>query len=404
MKEKLVYDKSNTNIKYYIIYFGDMMKKLAFGMMRLPVLDENDEASVDYEQVNRMADLFMESGFTFFDTAYPYHMGNSEVAFRKAVVERYPRDSYVVADKLPLFLITSEDQLEPIFTEQLERTGVEYFDYYLMHNVSGFSEPGFLEVDSFTFANRKKQEGKIKHLGLSTHANAEYLDNILTIHPEMEFVLLQINYLDWENEGVESRKCYEVACKHNKPILVMEPLKGGFLADVPPEAEKLMKDYNPDASIVSWALRYVASLDNVRMVLIGPSNFKQLEENIKDFENFMPLNDEEYEILDKVIGIINSNITVECTKCKYCLEACPEEINIPKLFDLYNHEKIQDLGNWTPVGNAYVNYSKLPGVGLASDCTECEACIKECPQHINIPEVMKDVAKTFETDYYGFTD
>ncbi|MBR0058931.1 MAG: aldo/keto reductase [Methanobrevibacter sp.] len=380
------------------------MKKLAFGMMRLPLLDENKEEDVDFEQVNEMADLFMENGFTFFDTAYPYHMGNSEVALRKAVVERYPRDSYVVVDKLPLFSITSEDQLEPIFSEQLKRTGVDYFDYYLMHNVSGFSEPGFLDVDSFSFANEKKSEGKIKHLGLSTHANAEYLDNILTLHPEMEFVLLQINYLDWENEGVESRKCYEVACKHKKPVWVMEPFKGGFLADIPQEAEKLMKDYNPDASIVSWALRFVASLDNVSMILTGASSLKQLEENIDDFNNFTPLNDEEYEIIDKVREIINSNITVECTKCKYCLDACPEEINIPKLFDLYNNEKIQDLGNWTAVGNAYVNYSKLPGVGLASDCTECEACIEECPQHINIPEVMKDVAKTFEVDYYGFTD
>ena len=380
------------------------MKKLAFGMMRLPVLDENDDSSVDFEQVNKMADLFIDKGFTYFDTAFPYHMGNSEVAFRKAVVERYPRESYVVADKLPLFLITSEDQLEPIFSKQLERTGVDCFDYYLLHNASGFSEPGFLDVDSFAFAKKKKEEGKIKHLGLSTHANAEYLDNLLTIHPEMEFVLLQINYLDWESEGVESKKCYEVACKHNKPVLVMEPLKGGFLADIPPEAEKLMKDYNPDASVISWALRFVASLDNVCMILTGASSLEQLEENIEDFENFTPLNDEEYEILEKVSEIINSNITVDCTKCKYCLDACPEDINIPKIFDLYNAEKIIDLGDWTPVGNAYVNYSKIPGVGLASDCSECEMCVEECPQHIDIPEVMKDVVKTFETDYYGFTD
>lgn len=380
------------------------MKKLAFGMMRLPVLDENDDSSVDFEQVNKMADLFIDKGFTYFDTAFPYHMGNSEVAFRKAVVERYPRESYVVADKLPLFLITSEDQLEPIFSKQLERTGVDCFDYYLLHNASGFSEPGFLDVDSFAFAKKKKEEGKIKHLGLSTHANAEYLDNLLTIHPEMEFVLLQINYLDWESEGVESKKCYEVACKHNKPVLVMEPLKGGFLADIPPEAEKLMKDYNPDASVISWALRFVASLDNVCMILTGASSLEQLEENIEDFENFTPLNDEEYEILEKVSEIINSNITVDCTKCKYCLDTCPEDINIPKIFDLYNAEKIIDLGDWTPVGNAYVNYSKIPGVGLASDCSECGMCVEECPQHIDIPEVMKDVVKTFETDYYGFTD
>ncbi len=380
------------------------MKKLAFGMMRLPLLDENDEASVDFNQVNEMADLFLERGFTFFDTAYPYHEGNCEVAFRKAVVERYPRDSYVVADKLPLFSIKSEDQLEPIFSEQLERTGVEYFDYYLMHNVSGFSEPGFLDVDSFAFANKKKEEGKIKHLGLSTHGNAEYLDNILTIHPEMEFVLLQINYLDWENDGVESKKCYDVACKHNIPVLVMEPLKGGLLADIPPEAEKLMKDYNPDASVISWALRFVASLDNVCMILTGASSLKQLEENIEDFDNFKPLNNEEYEILEKVKDIINSNITVECTKCKYCLDACTEEINIPKIFDLYNSEKILDPAPWTPIGNAYLNYSKLPGAGIASDCSECGMCVEECPQHIDIPEVMKDVAKTFETEYYGFVE
>lgn len=380
------------------------MKKLAFGMMRLPVLDENDDSSVDFEQVNKMADLFIDKGFTFFDTAFPYHMGNSEIAFRKAVVERYPKESYVIADKLPLFLITSEDQLEPIFSKQLERTGVECFDYYLLHNVSGFSEPGFLDVDSFAFVNKKKEEGKIKHLGMSTHGNAEYLDTLLTMHPEMEFVLLQINYLDWESEGVESRKCYEVACKHNKPVLVMEPLKGGFLADVPPEAEKLMKDYNPDASVISWALRFVASLDNVCMILTGASSLKQLEENIEDFENFTPLNDEEYKIIDEVREIINSNITVECTKCKYCLDACPEDINIPKIFDLYNAEKINDIGDWTPVGNAYVNYSKIPGAGLASDCTECGMCVEECPQHIDIPEVMKDVVKTFETSYYGFTD
>lgn len=380
------------------------MKKLAFGMMRLPLLDENDEASVDYNQVNDMADLFMERGFTFFDTAYPYHEGNCEVAFKKAVVDRYPRDSYVIADKLPLFSITSEDQLEPIFSEQLERTGVDYFDYYLMHNVSGFSEPGFLDVDSFAFANKKKEEGKIKHLGLSTHANAEYLDSILTMHPEMEFVLLQINYLDWESESIESRKCYEVACKHNKPVMVMEPLKGGFLADVPPEAEKIMKDYNPDASVISWALRFVASLENVCMIFTGASSLEQLEENIEDFENFKPLNKEEYEILEKVKDIINSNIAVDCTKCKYCLDACPEEINIPKIFDLYNNEKILDPAPWTPVGNAYLNYSKLPTAGIASDCSECGMCVEECPQHIDIPEVMKDVAKTFETEYYGFAD
>lgn len=380
------------------------MKKLGFGLMRLPLLDEDDDSSVDFNHANKMVDLFLEKGFTFFDTGYVYHEGTSEIIFKKAVSERYPRESYIISDKLPLFFIESEDQLEPIFCEQLEKTGVEYFDYYMMHNVSSFSETGFLDVDSFSFVKRKKEEGKIKHLGLSSHADAEYLDNILTMHPEMEFVLLQINYLDWEKEGVESRKCYEVACKHNKPVMVMEPLKGGFLANIPPEAEKIMKEYNPNASVVSWALRFVASLDNVCMVLNGPSNLKQIEQNMNDFENFTPLKDEEYEILEKVTDIINSNITVDCTKCKYCLDACIEEINIPKLFDLYNNEKMLDPTPWSAFGYSYLTYSKMPNVGIASDCTECRMCVEECPQHINIPEIMKDVAKAFETDYYGFID
>ena len=380
------------------------MKNLALGMMRLPVLDENDFSSIDYEQVKEMVDLCMENGINHFDTAYPYHEGLSEVAFRKCVVERYPRDSFTVADKLPLFSITEESQLEPIFQEQLERCGVEYFDYYLMHNVSGFSEPGWIDVDSFSFANRKKEEGYIRHLGLSTHANAEFLDNILTVHPEMEFVLLQINYLDWEDENIESRKCFEVARKHGKPVMVMEPFKGGFLTDVPEEAEKIMKDYDSDASVVSWALRFVASLEGVSFILVGASSFEQLKQNILEFKNFTPLNEEEYGIIEEVSEIINSNITVDCTKCRYCVDSCPEEINIAKLFDLYNKQMMLNQEGWSQFGNAYVNYSKLPGVGIASDCSECETCIEECPQEIDIPKVLKDVAKAFETEVYGFEE
>ena len=380
------------------------MKNLGMGMMRLPLLDENDFTSVDYDQVNKMVDAYMDAGFNHFDTAYIYHEGVSEDAFKKCVVERYPRESFKIATKLPLFVITEESQLEPIFADQLKKCGVDYFDYYMLHNVSGFTETAWKNVDLYSFIQKKKEEGFIKHIGISTHGNAEFLEEILFEHPELEFVLLQINYLDWESESVESRKCYEVACKHNKPVWVMEPLKGGFLADIPPEAERLMKDYNPDASVISWALRFVASLDNVCLILNGASSLEQLEENIEDFENFTSLNDKEYEILEKVADIINSNIAVECTKCKYCLDACTEEINIPKIFDLYNHEKMLDPAPWTPIGNAYVNYSKLPNVGIASDCTECGMCVEECPQHIDIPEVMKDVVKTFETEYYGFVD
>ncbi len=378
------------------------MTKLGMGMMRLPLLDENDFKSVDYEQVNKMVDEYMDGGFNHFDTAYIYHEGVSEDAFKKCVVERYPRESFKIATKLPLFVITEESQLEPLFKDQLKKCGVDYFDYYMLHNVSGFTETAWKNVDLYSFIQKKKEEGYIKHIGLSTHGNAEFLEEILVEHPELEFVLLQINYLDWEDEGIESKKCLEVARKYNKLVMIMEPYKGGFLADVPDEAEKIMKDYNPDKSVVSWAMRFVANLDDVCVVLTGASNLKQLKDNISEFKNADPLNDEELDILKKVSEIINSNITVDCTKCRYCVDSCSSEIDIAKIFDLYNKHKMLDTDEWTQLGNAYLNYSKLPGVGIASDCIECDLCIEECPQEINIPKVLKDVAETFETEIYGF--
>ena len=221
-------------------------------------------------------------------------------------------------------------------------------------------------------------------------------------HPEIEFVLLQINYLDWEDEGIQSKKCLEVARKYGKEVMIMEPYKGGFLADVPEEAEKIMKEHNPDKSVVSWAMRFVANLDDVSVVLTGASNLEQLESNISEIKNAPPLSDEELEIIKEVSEIINSNITVDCTTCRYCVDVCSEEIDIAKVFDLYNKHNMLEIDDWTPFGNAYLNYTKLPGVGIASDCIECELCIEECPQSINIPEVLKDVAKTFETEIYGF--
>ena len=378
------------------------MAKLGMGMMRLPLLDENDFKTIDYEQVNKMVDTYMDAGFNHFDTAYIYHEGLGEIAFRKSVVERYPRESFKIATKLPLFVITEESQLEPIFEEQLNNCGVEYFDYYMLHNVSGYTETAWKNVDLYSFIEKKKQDGYIKHIGISTHGNAEFLEEILFEHPELEFVLLQINYLDWEDEGIEARKCWEVARKYDKPVMIMEPYKGGFLADVPEEAEKLMNEYNPDRSVVSWAMRFVANLDGVCVVLTGASSLEQMENNICEINDAPVLNDEELEILEKVSQIINSNITVDCTKCRYCVDSCTEEIDIAKLFDLYNKHKLLDQEGWSQFGNAYLNYSKLDGVGIASDCIECEVCIEECPQEINIPEVLKDVAKEFETEEYGF--
>ena len=379
-----------------------IMTKLGMGMMRLPLVDENDQTSIDMEQVNKMVDLYMDAGFNCFDTAFVYHEGVGEAAFRESVVKRYPRESFKISTKLPLFVITEESQLEPLFAQQLENCGVDYFDYYMLHNVSGFTENAWKNVDLYSFIQKKKEEGYIKHIGISTHGNAEFLEEILFEHPELEFVLLQINYLDWDDEGIDSRKCWEVARKYNKKVMIMEPYKGGFLADVPQEAEKLMKDYNPDRSVVSWAMRFVANIDDVCVVYTGASTLEQLENNIDEFKSADPLNDEEMEIIKEVSDIINSNITVDCTKCRYCVDACAEEIDIAKVFDLYNKHNMLEKDDWTQFGNAYLNYSKLPDVGIASDCIECEACIEECPQSINIPEVLKDVAKTFETEIYGF--
>ena len=378
------------------------MAQLGFGMMRLLLLDENDQTSIDVEQVKKMVDTYMKSGFNYFDTAFVYHEGVGESTFKKTVVDRYPRDSFKIATKLPLFVITEESQLEPIFAQQLENCGVDYIDYFMLHNVSGFTENAWKNADLYSFIENKKQEGKIKHIGISTHGDAEFLEEILFDHPELEFVLLQINYLDWEDEAIDAKKCWEVARKYNKKIMVMEPYKGGFLADVPEEAEKVMKEHAPDRSVVSWAMRFVANIEDIDVVLTGASTLEQLEDNIQEFKNADPLNDDEMEVIKEITEIINSNITVDCTKCRYCVDACSEDIDIAKLFDLYNKHKMLKIDEWTQFGNAYINYTKLPDVGIASDCIECEACIEECPQSINIPDVLKDVAKTFETEIYGF--
>ena len=242
------------------------MKKLAFGLMRLPQLDENDATSVDIERVKGMVDTFMEQGFCYFDTAAPYHGKHSEIAFREAVVKRYPRESYIVADKLSLGMIEKAEDMPAFFDGQMERTGLEYIDIYLLHALGKSSYEKAQNFKAFEFAAQKKAEGKVKHVGFSFHDNAEVLDQILTEHPEVEYVQLQLNYLDWEDENVQSRKCYEVAVKHGKKVLVMEPVKGGALAKVSPQVEELLKGYNPSASPASWAVRFAASLEQVVMV------------------------------------------------------------------------------------------------------------------------------------------
>jgi predicted aldo/keto reductase-like oxidoreductase len=369
------------------------MKKLGFGFMRLPLTNQNEQASIDMRQVERMVDTFMGCGFTYFDTAYPYHFGMSEIAIREALVKRYPRDSFLLADKLPTFMLSKKEDMERIFNEQLARCGVEYFDYYLLHALTNTYEQT-KKLDCFSFVNQKKLEGKITKVGFSFHDHAELLDEILTEHPETDFVQLQVNYLDWESESIQSRKCYEICEKYGKPVIVMEPVKGGILANIPEQADKLMKSYAPDASPASWAVRYAASMENVMVVLSGMSDYAQLEDNTGYMQDFKPLGGEEYTIIDEVTRIINASIAIPCTGCRYCVEGCPQKIAIPEYFALYNSDKQFGGGPFSLYKIYYGNY--LKAYGKASACIQCNQCEDHCPQHLPIIENLKKVAAAFE--------
>ncbi|MBE6855458.1 MAG: aldo/keto reductase [Ruminococcus sp.] len=370
------------------------MKKLGFGFMRLPLLDGGDQTSFDKVQICRMVDAFLENGFTYFDTAYMYHDFKSECVLKEVLVERHPRGNYLIASKLPTMFLKEVPDMERIFTEQLEKTGAGYFDYYLLHCLNAENYATAQRLGSFDFVMNKKKEGTVRKIGFSYHDNAELLDEILTAHPEMEFVQLQINYLDWENETVQSRKCYEVARRHGKEILVMEPVKGGTLANVPPRAERLLKSHEPDLSVPSWAIRFAASLENVSMVLSGMSNMAQIEDNMSYMKEFKPLTKEETAICMQVTDIINSTITVPCTACRYCVDGCPMNIPIPDYFALLNAEQQEIEKPFTVQGTYYDNL--IVEHGKASDCISCQQCTEHCPQHIDIPEMLKKVAEVFE--------
>ena len=364
------------------------IKKLGFGLMRLPMLN----GKVDIEQTKQMVDLFMSKGFTYFDTAYGYINETSESAIKTALVDRYPRESFCLATKLPAFSAKNAEAAKRMFWTSLERTGARYFDFYLLHNIGGNRDKIFEKYGIWEFVSELKNKGLIQHMGFSAHASADYLDALLSKHPEVDFVQLQINYADWEDSIVQSRKCYETAVKHGKPVIVMEPVKGGSLANLPDEAAAIFRDVNPSASQASWAIRFAASLEGVLTVLSGMSTIEQMENNVSYMEQFQPLSAEEYAAIEKVQQILASIPHVPCTDCRYCEKGCPQHVSIPGIFKNYNDyllhhdlELIRGDYEWQ------VSNGNRP-----TACIGCGACERVCPQSIHIIEELKKAADIFE--------
>ena len=365
-------------------YLGEDIKKLGFGLMRLPKKGEN----IDIERVKKMVDRFLEEGFTYFDTAWAY--AGSEDAIRKALVERYPREKFQLATKNAAWINckTREEAINQ-FETSLKQTGAKYFDFYLLHNLGEARTKFFDDFDMWSFVQEKKKEGLIKHVGFSFHSTAYELEEILKNHTEMEFVQLQINYADWENNLIQSRLCYNVARKYNKPIIVMEPVKGGMLATPPKAVAKILKDANPTASYASWAIRYAASLDGIITVLSGMSDEEQMEDNISYMRNFEKLSSEEIAVMENAQKALNSIPLIPCTICNYCSKVCPNNIGISGSFSAMNHftlynnkEAAKGRENWLVRGH---------GKKSANECIKCGKCEQVCPQHISIREELAKV-------------
>ena len=361
------------------------MKKLGFGCMRLPML-ENGE--VDLEQFSKMVDAFLAAGFTYFDTAHNYIGGKSEQAIRACLTSRYPREQYSLTDKLTSPLFETEADIRPLLTSQLEACGVDYFDYCLLHSVNSGNYEKYTACNAFAILQEWKQEGKIRHVGMSFHDTPEMLDRILTEHPELEVVQIQFNYLDEVNPNVESRWCYEVCRRHGKPVLVMEPVKGGALADLPPEAGQILEELG-GGSPASYAIRYAASQEGILTVLSGMSNLAQVEDNIGYMSDFQPVTAAEEAALVRVREVILKQETIPCTACRYCTDGCPQQIPIPDIFRLYNRKKTYLEPGW-----GYGSLTK--DKGKASDCVGCGQCEQICPQKLEIRRLLQDAAAIFE--------
>ena len=375
-------------------------EKFGFGCMRLPLTDENDPASVDQEMFNKMVDIYMEKGFNYFDTSYAYHNGISEIAIRKAVVERYPRESYQICDKMPTWALTSEEDNDKFVKEMLERLGIDYFDVFFVHNINVPWYKLAENAKTFEYVKKMKEEGIAKKIGFSFHDNSKLLKEVLDKYGDfLDVVQLELNYLDWEDPAIEAGKCYDICVEHGLDVYVMEPLKGGVIVNPPKETEDDFKQFSPDKSIASFALRFCASLEHVKIVLSGMSKMDDLLDNCDTFENFEVLSEDENEFLKKMADKLNAKVAVPCSECGYCIDACPEMIPIPEYFSLYNKSKVQ------PESNIYKNYfdkladEKVP----ANNCTECETCIDYCTQHIDIQEELKKVCEHFKEGFSAYS-
>jgi predicted aldo/keto reductase-like oxidoreductase len=370
-------------------YLGKHIPKLGFGLMRLPMLGDQ----IDIRQTQAMVDKFLAAGFTYFDTAYGYHDGKSEEVANRALVERYPRTRFQLATKLPAWAgAKNADEARKMLFTSLKRTGAGYFDFYLLHNCGAERTKTFDDFGLWDFVLEQREKGFIKHVGFSFHDTADVLDDILAKHPEMEFVQLQINYADWNSPTVQSRRCFEVAKKHGKPVVIMEPVKGGLLAKPMPRLAQILQEASPQASPSSWAMRFAASLDNVITVLSGMSDTAQMDDNLATMTDFHTLNDAEYAVIEKVRDALNAVESIPCTQCRYCVKGCPQEIAIPDIFDALNQYLVFD--NLEPPKRFYGFLTR--NGNTAGTCVECGQCEAVCPQHIGIMRELKRAEDAFE--------
>ena len=372
-------------------YFGKDTFKLGFGLMRLPKLE--DGKTEDIDQVCQMVDLFLEAGGTYFDTAYVYDDGLSEEAIKKALVDRYPRERYTLCTKLCAWLqCHDEESAKQQFYTSLERTGAGYFDYYLLHALQRNNYKKYDEYHIWEFAQEQKAKGLIKYWGFSFHADPDLLEELLTDHPEVDFVQLQINYADWDNPGVAARQCWEIARKHGKSITVMEPVKGGALANPIPKVQEIFKAAAPDMSFASWAIRYAASLDGIITVLSGMSNLEQMKDNLSYMKQFQPLSETEQEVIKRAQIALTEDKSIACTACHYCTGGCPMNIPIPEIFAIRNDALANQPWDGGKRGYSIATANK----GKASDCIQCGQCESACPQHLPIIRLLEDCVNAME--------